>query len=170
MPRSTAQVSSLQLYLPSIFGDLPAGSTHLGALWAVWIKDRIRIVDMQKNLARATKASEFVQAALRGRERDVSHLARGVSAALHLNQLIITPEGAVEEHKIGGVEALEQSIVNLWDCGHKGHPFARWRFDDQSQEGLAGDKLGGAFFRNIGGVASIEGKRFAGQTRGNGPD
>ncbi len=63
--RSHRSGSSLQLNLPSIFRNLPTGGERLGILRARGIEDGIRIVNVQKNLARTAYAGELVQAAMR---------------------------------------------------------------------------------------------------------
>ncbi len=109
------------------------------------------------------QSRQLIQAALGGRDRNMAHLLRGLSAALHANQFVAAPERAIKEQHVGGVEFPQERVVDLRDGGHIGEPLARRRFDDQAQGRFAEGKFALASGRNVCGIVRAERESAAAQ-------
>src|ERR1700675_4552493 len=95
----------------------------------------------------------------------MSHLLGCLSTALNTDQFVIAPECAVEEQDVGGVELLEQRVVDLGDRGQVGKTFAGGRFDDQAQRGFSGCQFRLALGGNVCGKVRSQRERAATQSR-----
>lgn len=93
----------------------------------------------------------------------MSHLLRGLSAALNADQFVVAPERAVEEKNVDAVEFRQQLIGDPRNCRQEGKPLFRGSFNDQSERGFSGIQLGESFCRNVSGEVSRKRKCAASQ-------
>src|SRR4029077_7232577 len=105
--------SHLQVELTSILRDLPSSLAHLPVFGACLVQHGIRVIDVNIDFTWTAQSPQLAQAALGGRHGNVSHLLRGLPAALNPNQLVVTPECAVEQEYVGGLKFFHQLIVDL---------------------------------------------------------
>src|SRR5262249_10621686 len=85
--------------LRSVGGYLPARFFHDPALFRAAQQRRIRIIDMQKYLPVDSDAGEASDRALVPRHRDMAHALSALAAEPRRDQLVVAPDGAVEEHQ-----------------------------------------------------------------------
>src|ERR1039458_7962919 len=92
------------------------------------VQDRIRVVEMNEHLALNFNTSQQSQTFF---NRNVSHLVRGLAAALNAQQLVITPEGAVEQKQVRTMDLCQQRIAETADGGNISESFYRGGFEEQ---------------------------------------
>src|SRR5689334_21713698 len=95
-------VITLKFELHAIVGDFEAGIQHGAVLGAFFVKDGIRVVDVNQDFAALCFRGELLEQALRARERQMADFARRFFAAARAHQFIVAPERAIYESRVGG--------------------------------------------------------------------
>src|SRR5215467_1883106 len=90
----------LEFELHAIVGDFEAGIQHGTMLSAFFVKDGIRVVDVNQDFAPFDLRGKLFEQAPFARKRQVADFARGFFAAARAHQLVVAPEGAVNESRI----------------------------------------------------------------------
>src|SRR6266481_5497032 len=104
---------------------------------AVLIEDGIGVVDVNENFATFGVFGELSKQAITSRQGKMAHFASGLLATTDFNQLIVGPEGAVEESNIarcGDFQAFRRTFCQAWRVA-KG---LSWLFEAQRHYGLLG--------------------------------
>src|SRR4029077_6243811 len=119
---STSWVTTrgLQIELQSVHTDEEPGLLDQRALGRALHEHRIRVVDVGEDAMPARKLPELIEAAVRARDREVVHLPGCPVADAERDQLVVGPEGAVEEQQIGLGEALEKRCIQVAAGWHEG--------------------------------------------------
>src|SRR5258708_12473172 len=92
------------------------------------VQDRIRVVEMYEHFAPNFNTLQQTQTLF---HRNVSHLVRGLAAALNPYQFVIAPEGAIEQKQVNMTDLFEQRIAETADGGNVSHSFSPRRFKAQ---------------------------------------
>src|SRR5215472_7119428 len=93
-------VITLEFELHAIVGDFEAGIQHDAMFGAFFVKDGIRIVDVNQNFAALGFGGKLFEQAVRARERQVADLARGFLGATGAHQFVVAPERSVKESRV----------------------------------------------------------------------
>ncbi len=77
-----------------------------------FVQDRIRVVEVDEQLAPSDSFSiNIFQQAQTLLYRNVSHLVRGLTAALNALQFVVAPKGAVEQEHVDLTDLFEQRVA-----------------------------------------------------------
>src|SRR6266487_4627568 len=95
-----------QCELHPIIGDFPTGFTHGAMFGAVFVQDRIRVVDVDQDLATLGVLRILLHQSSRTGNRQVADLASCFLATTCLKQLVVAPKGAVDEYEVAGFGPL----------------------------------------------------------------
>ena len=90
MRRSLVQAPSVRCYLP-------AGATYEGVLGTLAIQNRIGVVDVHEDLARTGDRTQQCDGAILSADGEVPDLPGEGGIRVGAVQLVVTPEGAVDE-------------------------------------------------------------------------
>src|SRR5215469_1759607 len=107
-------VITLKFELHPIVGDFEAGIQHGAVFGAFFVKDGVRIVDVNQGFAAFGTGGKLFKQTVGARERQMANLARGLFAAAGAHQFVVAPEGAINESHIGGLDG------GLPHCGRSG--------------------------------------------------
>src|ERR1700687_1233527 len=99
------------------------------------VQDRIRVVEMNEHFAPNLETLQQTQTFF---HRNVSHLLRGLAAALNAQQFVIAPEGAVEQKQVNMTDLFEQRIAETADSGNVSHSLSRRGFKEQRSRRFVG--------------------------------
>ena len=69
---------------------------------AVFVKNGIRIVEVDQDFAAFAFRRELLQQAARPRQRHMADFARAFAATARAHQFVVAPEGPVNQSGIGG--------------------------------------------------------------------
>src|SRR5258708_39732328 len=92
------------------------------------VQDRIRVVERYEHFEPNFNTLQQTQTLF---HRNVSHLVRGLAAALNPYQFVIAPEGAIEQKQVNMTDLFEQRIAETADGGNVSHSFSRRGFKEQ---------------------------------------
>src|SRR6267143_3895601 len=92
------------------------------------VQDWIRVVEMNEHFAPNLNTFQRTQTLF---HRNVSHLVRGLAAALNAYQFVIAPEGTVEQQQVNTTDLFEQRIAQTADGGNVSHSLSRPGFEEQ---------------------------------------
>src|SRR5258708_20877151 len=80
-----------------------------------FVQDRIRVVEMNEHFAPYLNTFQQTQTFL---YRNVSHLVRGLAAALNAYQFVIAPEGAIEQKQVNMTDLFEPRLAETAAAGN----------------------------------------------------
>src|SRR5580704_6149302 len=107
-----------QADLHAIKGDIPTGTLDGCALRRILNQNRVRIVDMNINLAADRARRKPLERAFFAAHRDMAHAPGGFLGQAQIYHLVVRESGAVEENERGTGEPLDDSIVDLGAARH----------------------------------------------------
>src|ERR1700733_5848901 len=107
--------SPSQFQMPIVLRDFPAGCADCTMLGARFVEYRIRVIDMHVDSPAYLHILQQAQAFFNW---NVTHLVRGLTAALDADQLVVAPECAVEQENVGAIDLCQELIVEFLDCGN----------------------------------------------------
>src|SRR3984893_5569855 len=107
-----------QADLHSIIGDVPTGTLDGCALRRILDQNRVRIVDMNINLAADRARRKPLERAFFAAHRDVAHAPGGFLGHTQIYHLVVRESGAVEENERRPGEPLYDSFVDLGAARH----------------------------------------------------
>ena len=96
------------------------------ALGRVLEQDRVGVVDVDERLARSLQSRKRLERPARARQRDVSHVARASLRDAEPGELVVAPEGPVDEYQIARGEPAEHAIVQTGETGNVGDDAATY--------------------------------------------
>src|SRR5689334_712026 len=73
---------------------------------------------MDERLARSPKPRQRVERSAGTRERQVSHVARAANRDAEAGEIVVAPEGPVDEHKIAAGKPREHAMVQPSEARH----------------------------------------------------
>src|SRR6202030_1691981 len=123
--------------LRSIGWKLPAGALSGSAFFGFVKQRRIRVVDMQEYLPLDAKAIERCDRTSFARHRDMSHALPGLVTETGLDQLIVPPHRAVEEHQRCALQPRFKVFSDRCAGGKEIKEFARGLVADAQAERIA---------------------------------
>src|SRR5690349_24524028 len=103
MELAVGAVMILKFELHAIVGDFEAGIQHGAMFRAFFVKDGVRIVDVNQDSAPFGFGRKLLEQSAGAGERQVADFARRFSAAARAHQFIVTPEGTVNESRVSGL-------------------------------------------------------------------
>src|SRR3984893_3442435 len=107
-----------QADLHAIIGDVPTGTRDGCALRRILDQNRVRIVDMNINLAADRARRKPLERAFFAAHRHMAHAPGGFLGQAQIYHLVIRESGAVAENERGPSEPLSYSFVDLGAAGH----------------------------------------------------
>ena len=113
--------------LHAIPGHFPAGLANFGIGLARFIQNRIGVVDVEKNLARAFDVVQGRERPAWTRQRKVPHRGSWFAAASasHAGQLVFGPEGAIKQNDVALVQPLTPRFFDFGRARQIRHASAR---------------------------------------------
>src|SRR4029077_17128821 len=109
-PRSVDPEPASQCHLHAIVRHFPARFSNDAVFHALFIQNRIGVVDVNENLAWPIEPGEAFETSTRSRERQVAHLPRSAGHARDGQGFVIAPERPVKKHHVAALQALAQYI------------------------------------------------------------
>src|SRR6266851_10322487 len=104
----------------SVVCDLPSRRFDFAALRRVFIKDRIRIVDVNIDAALPDSLLHVVEAPSGTADWQMTHRERRLGSCSLRDKLIVGPAGPVEQDAVAAPENLLEARIDLLDAGDVG--------------------------------------------------
>src|SRR5690606_28537517 len=104
--------------LHSVPGDLDAEACEDAALLGALVEDRIRVVDVDEDLAGLLRQlAEVLEHPARAALRQMADIPRALARDADTDHLVVGPERAVDEHAVGGAHSRRDGRIDLAEPG-----------------------------------------------------
>ena len=104
----------------AVGADTESAALDERALRRIFEQHGVGVVDVRVDLVTAPEPGQTIEAAIRPRDCQVIHLVRGALADAEADQLVVGPEGSVEQHEVGVAEPVEHRRVEAATAGDEG--------------------------------------------------
>ena len=91
--------------------DFPSHFTHLAILDALFVQDRVCVVDVNEDAAAATGAGKLLKQAVCARKREMTDRAGSLAGSCCADEFVIAPECAILKHQVAGLGQLFPFVI-----------------------------------------------------------